>query len=402
MDAAQDDEEEDSKQKLGLDDSPDEEHHHHRRTSPPPTPRAIPSSGSRSTLSAEAEQQLSGFAIPSSPLIPPKSIVISPPPREPLTNTSTTIKTAPMSTTLQSSFRKHRRGDSRSSLRSVVKEVNDDDNNDPQQQPQRVLTVPPPPPPQSDNFVAREASSDNVSELEELTDDDSDREDDAEITGRPLDAHDLQRRMSRNVFRRESDGHVAARYAVKRLRDHLTEKVRLDAVIDLACEAEFLKRISHSNIVRLRAVVGQPGTLDYALVLDRLTTTLIEKMAYWRENVKQCRGNKWWGGLFGRRSDTVKLDRMLTDRLLVSFDIARALQHLRRMKVLYRDLKPENIGKQCVSVLLCLLRRNSFDSFVLSIYSSSYLPACTYVRSYQKDSTCAVTASCLISGLLGN
>ena len=278
-------------------------------------------------------------------------------------------------------------------MKEAVKDVNNNDNNEPQQQ-QRVLVVPPPPPPpQSDNFVAREPS-DNVSELEELTDDDSDGEENAGAgtTTRPLDAHDLQRRMSRNVFRRESDGHVAARYAVKRLRDHLTEKVRLDAVIDLACEAEFLKRISHSNIVRLRAVVGQPGTLDYALVLDRLTTTLIEKMAYWRENVKQCRGNKWWGGMFGRRSDTAKLDRMLTDRLLVSFDIARALQHLRRMKVLYRDLKPENIGKQYVFGVV--VRRNSFDAFVRSlyIYSSSITLVFTYERSYQKDSTCAVTA----------
>ena len=86
-------------------------------------------------------------------------------------------------------------------------------------------------------------------------------------------------------------------------------------------------------------MVGQPGTLEYALVLDRLTQTLTEKLVVWRTRVKECRG-KW--GWLGR--DNEKLDRMLTDRLLLSFDIARAMQHIHKQNICYRDLKPENAG----------------------------------------------------------
>ena len=267
----------------------------------------------------------------SSPLIPPKSIVIVPPPLNSnnIATTNTTIDSIP-DTPLQASERKHRRGDSRSSmsLASPIRggEFSSENNS-------RVMTA-------SDDtgngtFALPSRSSgnlsDNVSDFDELTDD-SDDDDDKNRFRATVD--EIQLRMCGHVHR---DGRP--RYAVKRLKENLPERVRVDAAIDLACEAEFLKRISHSNIVRLRAVVGQPGTLEYALVLDRLTQTLTEKLVVWRTRVKECRG-KW--GWLGR--DNEKLDRMLTDRLLLSFDIARAMQHIHKQNICYRDLKPENAG----------------------------------------------------------
>ena len=268
----------------------------------------------------------------SSPLIPPKSIVIVPGPHSSMTAPSNTTRDSQRPQLLQASERKHRRGDSRTSFSpnhggdyssgssSRAKTASEKTGKD--------AYIPPPPPCSTGN------NSDSVSDFDELTDEDDDDDDDRK---RPynITVRELKHRMCLNLHRKGRP-----RYALKRLKDDLPERVVVDAAIDLACEAEFLKRISHSNIVCLRAVVGEPGTLEYALILDRLTQTLTEKLVVWRKRHKECRGK--WGGMFGR--DQTKLDRMLTDRLLLSFDIARAMQHIHKKNICYRDLKPENAG----------------------------------------------------------
>jgi serine/threonine protein kinase len=141
--------------------------------------------------------------------------------------------------------------------------------------------------------------------------------------------------MSANTHR---DG--TARYAIKRLKRGMNRKVRLDAAIDLACEALFLRYISHTNIIHLRGTVGIPGTPDFAILLDRLVQTLDSKFQEWQALQKLYRGKLF--GLVDRRKQ--EIDNLLTERLLVSFDIARALRHLANRRILYRDLKPDNIG----------------------------------------------------------
>ena len=267
----------------------------------------------------------------SSPLVPPKSILIVPGPHSSVAAASHTTSDSIRPNLLQASERKHRRGDSRTSFNpshggdfssgsssramTAAEETGKD------------AIVPPPPP------CSTGKNPDSVSDFDELTDEDSDDDDPKKPFNTPV--RELKHRICFNLQR-----NGRPRYALKRLKDDLSERVRIDAAIDLACEAEFLKRISHSNIVRLRAVVGEPGTLDYALILDLLTQTLNEKLVVWRKQHKECRGK--WGGIFGR--DQEKLQRMLTDRLLLSFDIARAMQHIHKKNICYRDLKPENAG----------------------------------------------------------
>jgi hypothetical protein len=84
----------------------------------------------------------------------------------------------------------------------------------------------------------------------------------------------------------------------------------------------------------LRATVGSPGTASFMLVLDRLTENLHEKIAHWKANVQRCRGKF---GFF--RRDNGGLEALFSERLLAAFDIARALRHLHRNKIIYRDIK---------------------------------------------------------------
>jgi hypothetical protein len=164
----------------------------------------------------------------------------------------------------------------------------------------------------------------NVSDFDELSD----------SQGDDVNVKKMKFLMSSHIYREGKP-----RYAIKRLKSDLCAKVKSDAAIDLACEAKFLGNIAHSNIVRLRATVGTPGTFEYALILDCLTQTLDERMSIWREKYNRYRGKF---GKFGR--DKNKIEHMITERLLVAFDIARALRYLHNMKILYRDLKPLNVG----------------------------------------------------------
>jgi serine/threonine protein kinase len=129
----------------------------------------------------------------------------------------------------------------------------------------------------------------------------------------------------------------APRFAVKRVRLDLVDERKGNSVIDLAVESKILATIDHhSNIVKLRGLVSQPGYDSFMIVLDRLYTILDKTIQQWKDQVRATRGP--FGLRVFRRVDHYKVK---TERLVCAFDIARALKHLHSLKILYRDLKPE-------------------------------------------------------------
>ena len=63
-------------------------------------------------------------------------------------------------------------------------------------------------------------------------------------------------------------------FAVKQIRQSLSDSAKCCAAIDLAKEARFLMALSkHPNIVSLRSTGERPSSRDYFIVIEKLETT---------------------------------------------------------------------------------------------------------------------------------
>ena len=75
-----------------------------------------------------------------------------------------------------------------------------------------------------------------------------------------------------------------ARYAIKRVKRSLTGSERTKGIIDLAVESQLLKGISHPNIIKMRAASSSDIlSQDFFIILDRLYSTLEERIDMWIE-----------------------------------------------------------------------------------------------------------------------
>jgi len=127
-------------------------------------------------------------------------------------------------------------------------------------------------------------------------------------------------------------------YVVKMVEPELfhTDRVTfLKGMIDLALETKYLASLSHAHILKLRGMccASPYEELNYFVILDQLTEILPKRLNTW---MHQKRATKGITGVLtgGRRNANI----LLSERLLVAYDVAEAIDYLHANRIIYRDL----------------------------------------------------------------
>jgi len=145
------------------------------------------------------------------------------------------------------------------------------------------------------------------------------------------------------------------RYAIKYLRSSTMDKESSfqDGAADLITEAMFLSSLEHPNIIKIRGVCDQgPSGFatgvegGYFIMLDRIQSTLGQRMKIWYKNEKKIR-SKHLKQCWSKKSNKRLERRNFVERLLCAVDICAALTYLHSHRIIFHDLKPENIGFDC-------------------------------------------------------
>jgi hypothetical protein len=116
------------------------------------------------------------------------------------------------------------------------------------------------------------------------------------------------------------------RYAIKMMKKHFDdEKHKFRGMLDLAIEAEYLSRLAHPNIIKMRGSLDCESSVTedgFFIVLDRLYETLQQKIdIIWPKEYKT--------GLFALiGKDKAKLRRMFLERMIVVHDLSSVFRYL--------------------------------------------------------------------------
>lgn len=154
---------------------------------------------------------------------------------------------------------------------------------------------------------------------------------------------DLREYMSDNCLREDGEG-LHARYALKQLKSTNSQKHVEQGLLDLSIEAEFLSRINHPNVIKMRGLTGKPLSPNFGLVLDRLYMTLEDRMDMWTEIKKNSMSSGLCGCLGLGSLDEGTKANILISVVTIAYDLACGMRYLHEQNILYRDTKPENAG----------------------------------------------------------
>jgi serine/threonine protein kinase len=172
-----------------------------------------------------------------------------------------------------------------------------------------------------------------------------------------------------------------ARYVMKCLKtevedsDDHDEDLFLDAAHDIVHEAEMLAALSHPNIVKLHGVTASrhdaflDGASEFFIILERLESTLVDKIKVWAKDKNSFNPSKSSMSLkslsrslsstslrslsssslhrsFSSCAVTTSADEegSLDNRLRVAASLACALEYLHSQGAIFHDLKPANVG----------------------------------------------------------
>mmetsp|Transcript_3498 Transcript_3498/g.7476 ORF Transcript_3498/g.7476 Transcript_3498/m.7476 type:complete len:312 (+) Transcript_3498:290-1225(+) len=129
---------------------------------------------------------------------------------------------------------------------------------------------------------------------------------------------------------------------------------------DLAVEAYFLQTLNHPNIVQLHGItagsvetsIASGKECGFFIVVDRLYDTLERRINGWKkaeaEQLKHSDGTHG-PGLFGGRSAQQKEHKRLElqERCEIALSIAKAMDYLHSLNIIFRDLKREFCDAFC-------------------------------------------------------
>lgn len=140
-----------------------------------------------------------------------------------------------------------------------------------------------------------------------------------------------------------------AKYVVKQLKvkNMIDPNKFCMAAADLVVEAHFLSSLNHENILKIRgwAIGGIDAFIEgehdgYFLILDRLSSTLEDRIALWKKEKADS--------TLEMHFQRLGLDNDVTTQLLcrtkIVHQIAKALKYLHSKNIVFRDLKPNNVG----------------------------------------------------------
>jgi serine/threonine protein kinase len=128
------------------------------------------------------------------------------------------------------------------------------------------------------------------------------------------------------------------KYAMKRLRKKLLRRPRdfTRAAAHMVLEAQYLSKLDHPNIVKLRgSALGGASSFEsgahdgYFLILDRVQETLQERI------------HKTWAV---QQPQSRNPSEFLYQKTYYALQIASALQYLHDRRIIFRDLSPNNMG----------------------------------------------------------
>lgn len=135
---------------------------------------------------------------------------------------------------------------------------------------------------------------------------------------------------SREFLARRVLAKQGGKFVIKQVEPELLNSDRvtfLKGIIDLAMETKYLASLDHPNILKLRGVSWDSPyrVLDYFLVLDHLRETLPKKLNSWMLAERATKGIT--GFMTGGKR---KATGLLTERILVAYDIAVGMAYIHR------------------------------------------------------------------------
>lgn len=146
--------------------------------------------------------------------------------------------------------------------------------------------------------------------------------------------------------------------AVKFLNEtcKLSSEDYANGAADLLLETRYLSTLAsypHPNIIRLHGVAaaGPEGFATgaegaYFLVLDRLSDTLDGRIEVWKELKRRKKANM-------THEFELHLKAMFVKQLQVGVDLASALAHLHKLRIIFRDLKVRYVLCETLDPKIC-------------------------------------------------